>query len=109
MAQFSPMDIDRLVTFIRAAIKSKRIFAVDPYVATIIARLTARTAASPTGEVKLPPLTSKHFAIYYGLMYRRIPPDLKTTFDGLRIRARDIGAAPTKFIRTKFQNGKNGR
>lgn len=47
LASFSPLNVDRLVGFIRSTIKAERQFAVDPYTAFVL-HMLARDASLPT-------------------------------------------------------------
>jgi ribonuclease J len=51
LANFSPMHLDRLVTFYKAARKASRIFVVDPYAAFVL-RLAAGQCRVPKPEAK---------------------------------------------------------
>lgn len=58
LAAFSPMHVDRLVSFYRAALRSSRTFVIDPYAAFVM-HLVA-------GQVKIPrPTAAAHIRVYF--------------------------------------------
>lgn len=58
LAMFSPMHVDRLVTFYKAARRSRRIFVVDPYAAFVIHLVS--------GQCRIPrPTAAAGIRVYY--------------------------------------------
>ncbi|MSR55917.1 MAG: MBL fold metallo-hydrolase [Gemmataceae bacterium] len=64
LAMFSPMNVDRLVTFYKAAHRTKRVFVVDPYAAFVMHVVS--------GQCRIPPpTTQKGIRVYYNRHFER--------------------------------------
>jgi ribonuclease J len=91
---FSPQNIDRFVTFYRAAIRAQRIFVGDLYLANVIDALNRRS---------LPNARSKSIRVFLPrrqrLLLRRTRRfDLEAPYHGARIYPEAIGATPERFV-----------
>ena len=82
LASFSPIDVDRLVTYLKASMKSGRTFVADAYTAFVM-HLVHK-------EIKLPdPKTADCMKVYFNQYFeRRGSQKLKDMFAGNRIRTR---------------------
>ncbi len=96
LAHFSPMHVDRLVTFFRAAKKTKRVFVADPYTAWVL-YLIHRQCKVPD------PRNCPRVKVYYnrGFLesYRR--KNLRCVYEKFchtRIEMNDILASPQRFL-----------
>lgn len=96
MAAFSPMHLDRLVTFYRSALRTERVFVVDPYGAFVM-HLAA-------GQCKIPrPVASAGIRVFYDTYFtnsyakRRITKIFKL-FQSDRITLDEIVDEPERHI-----------
>ena len=91
-AAFSPQDVDRLVTYYRAAQRSNRIFVVDAYAAFVL-HLVA-------GEAHIPrPTREKGIRVYHNVAFRRKRIGrLVELFNADRIEMDEILAEPEKHM-----------
>lgn len=105
LAAFSPMHVDRLVTFYKAALRSKRIFVLDAYGAFVM-HLASGQAAIPRPAIR------NRAAVFYNESFRRMRhrfessalrtgkplPRLHSLFDNSRIGIESILEAPEKYV-----------
>ena len=96
LAAFSPMHVDRLVTFYRAAKRTGRIFVVDPYAAFVMHLVS--------GQAKLPrPGEAADIRVYYNSYFeesheRRGLKKIHRMFDAGRITLDDILGDPHRYL-----------
>ena len=92
LASFSPIDLDRLVTYLKAAMKSRRTFVADAYTAFAMHLLHR--------EIGLPnPKSADCMRVYFNCHFeKRGSQKLKDLFAGNRIRLDEIKASPKKFV-----------
>ncbi|MDG2468102.1 MAG: MBL fold metallo-hydrolase [Pirellulaceae bacterium] len=92
LASFSPIDVDRLVTYLKASMKSGRTFVADVYTAFIMYLLNK--------EIKLPdPKSSDCVKVYFNKSFeRRKIKKLQDMFGGNRIKLSEITSAPDKYV-----------
>lgn len=96
LAMFSPQNVDRLVSYYRAAVRSGRILVLDPYAAFILYLIKS--------ECKVPdPFQSKHIRIFLsesfpqsfaGQRLQKLIPRMKK----VKISRTEILAAPGNFL-----------
>jgi ribonuclease J len=92
LAAFSPVDLDRLVTYYRAAQRTGRMFVADAYTAFIL-HLTASEARVPR------PTTEAGIRVYFNRAFeRRSIENLSRLFEPDRIALADILAQPGQFL-----------
>jgi ribonuclease J len=94
LAAFSPQDVDRLVTFYRAAQRSGRIFVVDAYAALVLHLVS--------GEARIPRPKRKHgIRVYFNAAFRRRRIEkLVKLFEPDQIELDEILANPNGFLMT---------
>ncbi len=92
LAAFSPQDVDRLVTFYKATVRTDRTFVADAYAAFVL-HLVA-------GEANIPRPTRKNgIRVFYNAAFRRKKfGRLKSLFDLDRIGLAEILAAPAAHL-----------
>jgi ribonuclease J len=96
LACFSPMHVDRLVTFYKAARKTDRVFVVDPYAAFVM-HLAA-------GQCKIPPPTKEAgIQVYYNQYFRkswerRRLQKIYAKFNNNRIELDEIMDDPSRYL-----------
>ncbi len=96
LASFSPQDVDRLVTFIRAAKKTYRVFVADVYTAFVL-HLIASEIPIPVAE------KDGLVRVYYPKAFtesvdRRGLQDLADRFETSRISLKEIKSNPSKYL-----------
>jgi len=90
LASFSPMNIDRLVGFYRAAKRSGRLFVVDVYGAFVMYLVS--------GQAKVPPpKSSEGVRVYFNRRRRRIGK-IENRFLQNRIELPEILAEPQRYV-----------
>jgi ribonuclease J len=92
LASFSPIDVDRLVTYLKAAMKSGRTFVADAYTAFVMHLLHK--------EINLPdPKTADCMKIYFNQSFqRRGIQKLIDMFSGNQIEFSEITSSPDKYV-----------
>jgi len=92
LASFSPIDVDRLVTYLKASMKSGRTFVADAYTAFVMHLLHK--------EINLPdPKSADCMKVYFNRHFeKRGSQKLKNLFAGNRIELDGIKATPKKFV-----------
>lgn len=96
LASFSPQDVDRLVTFIRAAIKTNRVFVADVYTAFVLHLISSEIpvpVAEKDGLVR----------VYYPKAFtesvdRRGLRELADRFEASRLSLEEVLANPSKYL-----------
>lgn len=94
LAAFSAQNIDRYVTFFRAALRSGRSFVIDPYLAEVI-----RTIGNP----KIPGVGSDRICVHTpkrmaAKLRRNGHHELRERYRGIDISLAAIAQAPGKFV-----------
>lgn len=84
LASFSPMDVDRLVTYFKATVKSGRTFVVDAYTAFVMHLVQS--------EIPIPdPKTADGLKVYFNRSFeRRKLEKVKMLFEGNRISLDEV-------------------
>ena len=96
LASFSPQNVDRLVAFVRAAIKTNRIFVVDVYTAFVMHLIR--------NEIGLPqPGTDDLIRVFYPQAFeqsvaRKRTQKISDLFIKSRIEWSEVFAAPSKYL-----------
>lgn len=93
LACFSPLDVDRLVTFYKATTKSGRTFVADGYAAFVL-HLAA-------GEAKIPrPLQEANIRVYFNHSFEQKSnlAKIRERFMGNRIEREEILETPDKYL-----------
>ena len=91
LAMFSPQNLDRLVTFYKAARRTNRVFVVDLYTAFIMHLLHT--------EVKIPlPSARAGMRVFYPTYRPRNIGDIERRFAASRIELGEITADPRRFL-----------
>ena len=96
LANFSPMHVDRLVSFYKAARRSKRIFVVDPYAAFVM-HLVVSQCRVPEPEAK------SGIKVYYNRVFeqswqKRNLQKIHNRFVKNRIELETILSEPEKYV-----------
>jgi ribonuclease J len=96
LAAFSPMDVDRLVTFYKAARRADRTFVVDVYAAFVL-YLVASQANTP------PPVAEKGIRVYYHQAFvstyvKRRMESIAEKFTADRIPLEEVLADPSRYV-----------
>ena len=96
LANFSPMHVDRLVSFYKAARRSKRIFVVEPYAAFVM-HLVASQCRVPKPEAK------NGIKVYYNRVFeqswqKRNLQKIHNMFVKNRIELETILSEPEKYV-----------
>lgn len=92
LASFSPIDVDRLVTYLKSAMRSGRTFVADAYTAFVM-HLVHK-------EIGLPdPKSADCMKVYFNEHFqRRGSQKLKDMFDGNKVSLADVFAEPKKYV-----------
>jgi len=92
LASFSPIDVDRLVTYLKASMRSGRTFVADAYTAFVM-HLVHK-------DINLPdPKTADCMKVYFNQYFeRRGVQKIKDMFSGNRISLDDIKASPKQHV-----------
>jgi ribonuclease J len=96
LASFSPMHVDRLVTFYKAARRGGRTFVVDPYGAFVMHLVS--------GQCRIPePTQAAGIRVYYNAYFeasyqRRNLGKIHRLFAGNRIELAEILACPDRYV-----------
>jgi ribonuclease J len=92
LASFSPLDVDRLVTFYRVAQRTGRVFVADAYTAFVL-HLVASQAAIPR------PTRDKGIRVFFnqGFLRRNIE-NLNRLFEPDRVTLDEVLATPSKHL-----------
>lgn len=96
LAMFSPMHVDRLVTFLRAAKRTDRVFVVDPYAAFVMHLVAGQCRIPrPTAEAGVRIYYKRYFETSY---QRRGLAKIFDMFSADRITRDDILAQPDRYL-----------
>ena len=91
LAMFSPQNLDRLVTFYKAARRTKRVFVVDLYTAFIMHLLHS--------EVEIPlPTAEAGMRVFFPTYRPQNIGDIERRFAASRIELGEITAEPRRFL-----------
>lgn len=92
LACFSPVDVDRLVTYYRACQRSGRIFVVDAYAAFVMHLVST--------EAKIPrPLNEAGIRVYFNKSFEnRKLERVKQIFESNRVHLNEVLASPDRFV-----------
>ena len=84
LASFSPMDVDRLVTYFKATVKSGRTFVVDAYTAFVMHLVQS--------EIPIPdPKSADGLRVYFNHLFeRRKIEKIQSLFEGNRISFEEV-------------------
>ena len=98
MVAVSGQNIDRLVSIFKAALKSGRLFVIDPYIATVLDRLSELSKKLPH-----PSRQFKTVKVYFPTKFckrleRNGKADLFIKFGKYKIRREEISANPEKVV-----------
>lgn len=96
LAHFSPMHVDRLVTFLRTAIRTGRTFVVDPYAAYVMYLIRSQCRIQD-------PQKNSLIRVYYNKAFlesyrRKHQQDVFDRFLARRITMDQILASPSRFL-----------
>jgi ribonuclease J len=98
LATFSPMNVDRLVTFYRAARRTGRMFVVDPYAAFVMHLVSGQCKIpKPTAEAGIRVCYNRHFVDSYR---RRNLAKVHDLFLADRISSEEVLGAAEKCVMT---------
>lgn len=96
LAMFSPMHVDRLVTFLRAAKRTNRIFVVDPYAAFVMHLVSGQCRIPrPTADAGIRVYFNRYFESSY---QRRGLSKIFHMFSADRIARDEILARPERYL-----------
>lgn len=96
LAMFSPMHVDRLVTFLRSAKRTNRVFVVDPYAAFVMHLVSSQCRVPrPTTEAGIRVYYNRYFETSY---QRRGLGKLFDMFQADRITQDEILAHPDRHL-----------
>ena len=96
LACFSPLHVDRLVTFYRAATRADRVFVADPYAALVMHKASQRSGVPDAREARnLRVYYDRHFERTYE---KRGLAEVFKMFKPKRIGMDELRARPTGFV-----------
>jgi ribonuclease J len=92
LGAFSPIDVDRLVSYLKAAIRSDRTFVIDAYAAYVMHLVAS--------EIGIPhPAEADGLRIYFNAAFRRRGiKQLQDLFSGNQIELSEILAKPKRYL-----------
>jgi ribonuclease J len=92
LASFSPMDVDRLITYYKATVKSGRTFVVDAYTAFVMHLVQS--------EIPIPhPSSAEKIKVYFNHSFaRRNLKKVSSRFEGNQIRLSEVLASENEYV-----------